>query len=1730
MDKKITVSYHKNPFKTDRQITAIEYMPDAPISKYIKEITEIAPEEFDVVHNNRHIEVQECYCLIPAPNDTMSLVPVLHGGGDKESKQMWAMVASVVLSMFTMGIGNLVQYGAMGGAAAAAGMAGWGFWAWAAALATAYVGGQLLQQLFPPPDSDLNQDSPTYGWGPLRPLQGAGNAIQLTFGTVRTAGQLIAQHITTDGEKQYLNILLCGGEGGIDVSGTGEDSFCAGITDIKINDNPVENYEGTTVYLRGGTNDQLPVPNFGDVYSDQFISYKLDWNGNMSWDCENDVPSMNGANETIDCSVGITGGIKHNGSKSIAITTSARDTTYRQFLLGAGGSLNNLMAGLQYTFEGWVYIPGDSGIELSKVNLFLSQTYGGLVHVTGSTLPTAYDQWQKLSATVTMDFSVTEIRAGIEIFQNIHNATFYLDDLSIYSNWPTETTVGDGGSGLEAAFDFPAGLFHMDSDGNSGGNTARIKIQYKLHSTADWLDWAEYTVAGEYKKAFRRVYRLDHLPMGQYDVRCLCTYLQYSGTGDAHDLFWSCLSHIMYDDFARPNKVLLGVKALATDQLSGSQPTVTWLQTRTYVYVWNPNTNSYVQKRADNPAWACYDLIHYCRLLKDIHTGAWTYVFKGVAAPRIDFQAFQNWADFCDSKRCAVNLLLDTVNSLWDTLKSIERLGRGKVIIKGTKYSCVWDSASNPVQLFTISNIKADSFSEQFADTRDRANCVEVTYFDKDRNYERSTILVPGTNYDIENPNPTQLTLYGCDNYEQAYREGRFTMNITENVRRTASWCADVDAIACCIGDVVLVQHQLPNWGIGGRVVSGTTNSVTVDRVPDLAGGVNYQIALRNSNTDELIVKDLAIETSFSRNTPRYDDVGNLIASGVPWYPGSPFGQGIMIEEGTANIIPLSGQKFETGWLVEPNASVVATQNQVVPEWGALDATRIQITVNGNTPTGLKYSLPNIVNPSVLNQRYTASVWVKNIGTSAVIIGSLYGTAYINPGSVGWYIVRVNGNGTGAIDLKISTNTTSDGVDVFLWRPMIELKRNPTTWTKDARDPEFIAIPAEGMDINQGTVEGLFYSSPQSRYTSGGNMTRKIFSINDETDTVLGLLVDQNSNYLYLTIKGSDGNTNTAYLSPSLWSSDGWYRYRMSWSASIAKLELWSMATKALLGQVSLTAQFGGMKLPARFTDCSLGCFRDTSIATAYFNGYHDDIRVSNICRTEAMDLSNPLPSDGNTLFKLEFDGNLNLTGPVLKVSTPFPADKIPQKDWLYAIGQTSIYAKPFRIISITRDGDLRRKLTGIEYIEAIYEDAADIPNLQYAAVTGVINLMVSEHRDDLGQQYVDLLWTPPRSQYYGARVEFDGKKVGEAKVSENSISIPINVMKTYVIKVTTLDGFGNDYVSTATDYTTHGEPPLPNVTGFNAYYNGELLILTWDPLNDLRPVYYEVRKGSDWNTAAVINKAVGLQMTGTGPGRYWIAAYYKAMYSPEPVDILVVTSGNTIVMDVQKEYYESASSWKGTLSDCVLSERCLRLQGDILIDDVSDFDTIADLDFLGNIVSPGYYNIPPEHIPDMGKVENCKLSANVSYMVEAAAGFVGDPTFYASVGIEFRIHDGSDWGDWLPFVDGYCQGRKFDFRAVLTSAHPDVSPVMSEFHLTINMPDKTDKGQIRVPASGIQVPFNIVFHDIPSIQAVMLDTYVGDQLIIPRTLVTLAGFWLQVFDINGNGVERVVNWTAKSF
>lgn len=450
-----------------------------------------------------------------------------------------------------------------------------------------------------------------------------------------------------------------------------------------------------------------------------------------------------------------------------------------------------------------------------------------------------------------------EIRTGTNDQKVIpyFNDTYFTKNLSYHmttvDQWYADTAQGTATEGLIFKIEFPNGLFHGNDHGGFSTNTVKVEMQYKLTSSKTWIELGTFSISGDSNKAIRKEYRVDNIAAGAYDVRARVISVSHSSANrDQKECYFTGITSIVYDDFIYPCQALIGIRAKATDQLNGS-PSLSFMKERQTVLVYNPHTTEYEQHLANNPAWACYDLLHQARKLKNVNTGKMEIEVRGAAKELMRYDDFAEWAAWCDEKEYFVNIEINTVGELLEIAnQKIAPIGHGLVVRFGTRYGCIYNHVQTPVQMFGMGNIKEGSFNEEFLKVSDRANCVEITFTNKDAGYEREVITIYGDTYDSDGYAKTaQMTFDGITDYKQAYREGMYQLYSNKYLLRTVTFTAGIDSIACTVGDVVMVSHDVPRWANSGRIesIDGATWVLPIE-LEDLTKSYRIQWRTQNDN------------------------------------------------------------------------------------------------------------------------------------------------------------------------------------------------------------------------------------------------------------------------------------------------------------------------------------------------------------------------------------------------------------------------------------------------------------------------------------------------------------------------------------------------------------------------------------------------------------------------------------------------------------------------------------------------------------------------------------------------------------------------------------------------------------------------------------------------------------------------------------------------------------------
>ena len=333
--------------------------------------------------------------------------------------------------------------------------------------------------------------------------------------------------------------------------------------------------------------------------------------------------------------------------------------------------------------------------------------------------------------------------------------------------------------------------------------------------------------------AIRQSYETASIPRGTYDLRI--KRVGAEGNNDKTILDEAHLTDIAeIDDHptALINTATASLRAVMTDQL-GRVPKVTWLVKGAVLQEYDIEGVKTIERWSDNPAWIVLDMLIGEQ--------------RGVGFPlsRIDFSGWNEWARYCIDNDLTFNGVFDAGTNLWDAMTQVMKVGHAISIRSGTRLSLAIEGRTEPSMMFGSTAILKDSFAIQFHASGDRANEIEATYFDRSNNNKPVVIRVVDPEAErLDLPQRTStVNLYGVDNHAQAIGEIWRQIYSNRLIKRTCSFRAQVEAIGVTIGDVALIQHDMTDWGLSGRLEVGSTDLLlNLDRPVEMLADKSYSV------------------------------------------------------------------------------------------------------------------------------------------------------------------------------------------------------------------------------------------------------------------------------------------------------------------------------------------------------------------------------------------------------------------------------------------------------------------------------------------------------------------------------------------------------------------------------------------------------------------------------------------------------------------------------------------------------------------------------------------------------------------------------------------------------------------------------------------------------------------------------------------------------------------------
>lgn len=345
------------------------------------------------------------------------------------------------------------------------------------------------------------------------------------------------------------------------------------------------------------------------------------------------------------------------------------------------------------------------------------------------------------------------------------------------------------------------------------------------------------TISGQQQRPLRRSIDIPLPGEGYYKIRTRRGTENSTDENTADDIQLSEVVEIIDERVRYIHTALTGLQIKLNDQLPGF-PKITTKVKGIKCAHYGARGNFLGRAWTQNPAW---------QVLESLTNARWG---GGLPTASIDISRFVEWAARCADQGLQFNGVIDASGNLWDALQPILRAGHAQLIRGGTRWTLAFEMADDPVMPFNAANIIQGSLQLDWLPMDERANEFEGTYYDKDNNFERATLRIVDDAAIArgEQPRAVTIDMRGVTSRDQAWRDLNLQMNLNRYVRLTATWDSPIEAIACTIGDVVLLQHDLPQWGHGGKLEMGCTrNRLKLDRPVPVRAGVPHKVLVHHA-------------------------------------------------------------------------------------------------------------------------------------------------------------------------------------------------------------------------------------------------------------------------------------------------------------------------------------------------------------------------------------------------------------------------------------------------------------------------------------------------------------------------------------------------------------------------------------------------------------------------------------------------------------------------------------------------------------------------------------------------------------------------------------------------------------------------------------------------------------------------------------------------------------------
>ena len=542
----------------------------------------------------------------------------------------------------------------------------------------------------------------------------------------------------------------------------------------------------------------------------------------------------------------------------------------------------------------------------------------------------------------------------------------------------------------------------------------------------------------------------------------------------------------------------------------------------------------------------------------------------------------------------------------------------------------------------------------------------------------------------------------------------------------------------------------------------------------------------------------------------------------------------------------------------------------------------------------------------------------------------------------------------------------------------------------------------------------------------------------------------------------------------------------------------------------------------------------------------------------------------------VEKDNNCSIVGNTITPGAAF--SQAPVKGAPFAIGYTSgeesVVLSTWRVVSVEENKDTfgvtavahnPEKYNAVELDRELTQRDVSILNDKPEAPTNLdVQEVLYESAGTVLQKLVIGWQQARRANKYRVRYRLDNDNFTTVETSVPDLTILNSDVGTYTIEVQALNyGFAKtlESLTATTTFVAVGKTAPPaNIASLNItpidQHNAEL---HWPQSTDL-----DVRVGgtveirhtphtdanATWGRSQKIVPAVNGSSTRKivplKSGTFFIRAKdsvgnYSALSGIPTVQVVLPEPQDLEVAQTFTEHPAFSGTFTNVFNNTV--EGGLTLGGKGLVDDMEDFDAVADIDFFGGVSSTGEYIFA--NTLDVNQVYDVELLANLQVRSYNPDDFWDsrtdlidtwtdvDADDFNETDAELYVRSTNDdpsgsptYGTWEPFVNSTKRGRGFQFKVQLETSSNAQDILIEQLGVTVSLQRRTEQQRnVTSGTSAKTITFPSAFYSVPSVGITAQDFDSGDYFQL--TSISRTGFTVTFKNSSDTIISKVFDYQA---